>query len=86
MTGLRIAFYLFAYRPYGGLQWCFYRIVQLCAQRGHRVDVFTMEWQGPVPNGFYVHPLPVRQLRNHVRNKQFSTLHKHSTHDLRTHT
>jgi len=33
MTGLRIAFFMFAYRPFGGLQWDFYRITQLCAQR-----------------------------------------------------
>lgn len=84
MTGLSIAFYLFAYRPYGSLQWNFNRIVQLCAQCGHRVDVITMEWLGTVPDDFYVHLLPVRRLRNHVRNKQISTLHKHSTHDART--
>ena len=46
---MRLAFCLFAYRPYGGLQRDFYRIAQLCAERGHCIDVFTKEWQGKKP-------------------------------------
>ena len=57
MQSLRLAFCLFAYRPYGGLQRDFYRIAQVCAGRGHRVDVFTKEWQGDAPDNFKVHVL-----------------------------
>ena len=69
---LKIAFCLFAYRPFGGLQRDFYRIAQICAGRGHSIDVFTMEWQGDIPEGFNVHVLPVRRLRNHERSREFS--------------
>ena len=69
---LKIAFCLFAYRPFGGLQRDFYRIAQVCAGRGHSIDVFTMEWQGDIPEAFNVHVLPVRRLRNHERSREFS--------------
>ncbi|MGD8874763.1 MAG: glycosyltransferase family 4 protein, partial [Gammaproteobacteria bacterium] len=71
MTPLKLAFCLFAYRPYGGLQRDFYRIAQACAARGHRVDVYTREWQGAVPDNFNVQVLPVRGFRNHARNRHF---------------
>jgi len=71
---LKIAFCLFAYRPFGGLQRDFYRIAQVCAGRGHSVHVFTMEWQGDIPDGVDVHVLPVRRLRNHERSREFSQL------------
>jgi UDP-glucose:(heptosyl)LPS alpha-1,3-glucosyltransferase len=74
MWPLRLAFCLFAYRPYGGLQRDFYRIAQVCAARGHRVDVFTKEWQGTKPDNFNVHVLPVRGFRNHTRNRHFIRL------------
>lgn len=73
MPALKLAFCLFAYRPYGGLQRDFYRIAQVCAARGHRIDVFTKEWQGAVPENFNVHVLPVRGIRNHARNRRFIT-------------
>ena len=72
--GLKIAFCLFAYRPFGGLQRDFYRIARICAGRGHAVEVFTMEWQGDIPVDLEVHLLPVRRLRNHERSREFSQL------------
>ena len=71
MQVLKLAFCLFAYRPYGGLQRDFHRIAQACADRGHRVDVYTKEWQGRVPADFNVQVLPVRGFRNHARNRDF---------------
>jgi UDP-glucose:(heptosyl)LPS alpha-1,3-glucosyltransferase len=74
MPPLKLAFCLFAYRPYGGLQRDFYRVAQVCAGRGHRVDVYTREWQGTVPDNFNVHVLPARGFRNHARNRHFIKL------------
>ena len=71
---LNIAFCLFAYRPFGGLQRDFYRIAETCAARGHHIDVYTLEWQGTVPEAFNVQVLPVKRLRNHERSKQFAAL------------
>ena len=71
---LRLAFCLFAYRPYGGLQRDFLRIAKVCALRGHKIDVYTMQWQGSIPAAFNVHILPVRRIRNHQRDRHFCTL------------
>jgi UDP-glucose:(heptosyl)LPS alpha-1,3-glucosyltransferase len=71
MRALKLAFCLFAYRPYGGLQRDFYRIAQVCAARGHRIYVFTKEWTGLIPENFNVHVLPVHGIRNHARNLHF---------------
>ena len=78
---LKIAFCLFAYRPFGGLQRDFYRIAQVCAGRGHSIDVFTMEWHGDIPEGFNVHVLPIRRLRNHQRSREFSRQLAREIHD-----
>jgi UDP-glucose:(heptosyl)LPS alpha-1,3-glucosyltransferase len=69
---LKLAFCLFAYRPFRGLQRDFFHIARACAQRGHAVVVYTMEWRGPIPADFDVHLLPARQRRNHARSKGFA--------------
>ena len=71
---LRLAFCLFAYRPYGGLQRDFRRIAEVCALRGHKIDVYTMEWQGSIPEAFDVHIISVRRILNHHRSRHFCTL------------
>ncbi|MEE8428106.1 MAG: glycosyltransferase, partial [Gammaproteobacteria bacterium] len=66
-------FCLFAYRPYGGLQQSFLRIAESCRKRGHRIQVLTMEWQGPARDDMGIEVIPVRRLRNHARSKAFAT-------------
>ncbi len=48
---MKLAFCLFKYFPYGGLQRDFLGIAQACLDRGHQIDVYTFEWQGPRPDG-----------------------------------
>ena len=43
---MRLAFCLFRYFPYGGLQRDFVRIAQACRARGHSIDVYTLRWEG----------------------------------------
>jgi len=71
---VRLAFCLFKYFPFGGLQRDFRRIAETCRQRGHHIDVFTMAWQGPVPKPFNVHLLPVPGLTNPGRCRGFARL------------
>lgn len=52
---MKLAFVLFKYFPYGGLQRDFIRIAGLCRDLGHSVHVYTLAWEGPVPAGFQVH-------------------------------
>jgi UDP-glucose:(heptosyl)LPS alpha-1,3-glucosyltransferase len=69
---MKIVFCLFKYFPYGGLQRDFLRIAQECQRRGGSITVYTLSWEGPVPEGFDVRIVPVRALNNHRRVKKFS--------------
>lgn len=71
-TEMKLAFCLFKYFPYGGLQRDFFRIAEACLQRGHSIDVFVTSWEGKMPTGFNVQLLPVRSLSNHGRSLAFS--------------
>jgi len=48
--GSTVAFALFRYFPYGGLQRDFLRVAELCRQAGHQVKVLTTEWDGERPD------------------------------------
>ena len=41
-----VAFCLYKYFPFGGLQRDFMRIAQAVAARGHHVRVYTQSWAG----------------------------------------
>ncbi|TAN47553.1 MAG: glycosyltransferase [Methylococcaceae bacterium] len=57
---MKLAFVLFKYFPYGGLQRDFIRIAGLCRDRGHEIHVYTLAWQGAVPADFHVHVVKPR--------------------------
>jgi UDP-glucose:(heptosyl)LPS alpha-1,3-glucosyltransferase len=69
---MKIAFCLFKYFPYGGLQRDFLAIAAAALARGHEIDVYTLEWQGEIPQYFNVHVVPVKGWMNHTRCAQFS--------------
>ena len=66
-----IAFCLFKYFPFGGLQRDFLRIAQGCAEQGFAVRVYTLGWEGAVPADFDIVLVPDRGLTNHVRYKYY---------------
>ncbi len=68
---MQLAFTLFKYFPYGGLQRDFFRIALACQVRGHAIRVYTLEWQGDVPANFEVVLVPVTALTNHRRYEKF---------------
>lgn len=72
MSSMQIAFCLFKYFPFGGLQRDFLRIAQTCQQRGHSVHVYVMHWEGAIPRGFQVHYVHVKAFTNHGRAQAFS--------------
>ena len=73
-----LAFCLYKYFPFGGLQRDFLRIASECQARGYRVRVYTLSWQGPVPDGFEVMLVPVNAVTNHKRYERFSEwVHDH---------
>ncbi|UVE18310.1 glycosyltransferase family 4 protein [Pseudomonas sp. LS44] len=69
---MTLAFVLYKYFPFGGLQRDFLRIALECQQRGHAIRVYTMIWEGEVPDGFEVLVVPVKALFNHKRNEKFT--------------
>ena len=68
---LKLAFCLYKYFPYGGLQRDFIRIAKECQRRGHQIRVYTLIWRGDVPDGFEVVIVPVDALTNHTRYERF---------------
>ncbi len=68
---LSLAFCLYKYFPYGGLQRDFIRIAKACQNRGHLIRVYTLVWRGDIPDGFEVILVPVDALTNHTRYERF---------------
>ena len=69
---MQLAFILYKYFPFGGLQRDFMRIALECQRRGHAIRVYAMIWEGEVPDGFEVLIAPVKALFNHTRNERFT--------------
>lgn len=68
---MQLAFVLYKYFPFGGLQRDFMRIALECQARGHQIRVYTLIWRG-TPPGFEVLVAPVKALFNHRRNEKLS--------------
>jgi UDP-glucose:(heptosyl)LPS alpha-1,3-glucosyltransferase len=66
-----VAFCLFKYFPYGGLQSDFMRIAVACQKRGFNIVVYVRSWEGPVPDGFEVRTVPVKAFSNHGKAHQY---------------
>lgn len=69
---MKMAFALFNYFPYGGLQRNCINIARACHERGHEVHVFAGKWDGPVPAWLNRHLLPWQGLSNHARAQRFT--------------
>ena len=68
---MQLAFCLYKYFPFGGLQRDFLRIALACQARGHAVRVYALEWEGEIPNGFELVVVPVTALSNVRRYARF---------------
>lgn len=69
---MQLAFCLYKYFPYGGLQRDFLRIALECQQRGHAIRVYTLEWDGQKPEGFDVVVVPVKAISNHRLYRKYT--------------
>jgi len=67
-----LAFVLYKYFPFGGLQRDFLRIALECQRRGHVVRVYCLEWKGELPQGFELNIAPLWAFSSHKRNQKFS--------------
>lgn len=67
---MKIAFCLYQYFPYGGLQRDFMRIAQECLKQKHRVRVYVIYWQGDYPKNMDIIIVPIRAwLRKNLYQK-----------------
>ncbi|EFH1510107.1 TPA: lipopolysaccharide glucosyltransferase I [Escherichia coli] len=66
-----VAFCLYKYFPFGGLQRDFMRIASTVATRGHHVRVYTQSWEGDCPDAFELIRVPVKSHTNHGRNAEY---------------
>jgi UDP-glucose:(heptosyl)LPS alpha-1,3-glucosyltransferase len=69
---MKLAFCLFKYFPFGGMQRNFLRIAETCLKRGHEISVFTLDWQGERPQGLNVKILLMRGFFSHQRGASFA--------------
>jgi UDP-glucose:(heptosyl)LPS alpha-1,3-glucosyltransferase len=69
---VKLAFFLFKYFPYGGLERNFLRIALLARSRSHDVTVYTQEWQGEIPPELKVNVLPFSARSSHGRADEFA--------------
>ncbi|NMG37194.1 glycosyltransferase [Azoarcus sp. TTM-91] len=69
---MQLAFCLYKYFPYGGLQRDFLRIALACQARGHAIRVYHLEWNGEVPPGFELVKVPASGWSSIRRYARFS--------------
>ena len=71
---MKLAFFIFNYFPYGGLERNFLRIAEQAIDQGHSVDVYTMGWQGQRPqNSINIVLVPGHGYTNHGQCLSFIT-------------
>lgn len=68
-----MAFCLWKYFPLGGLQHDFLRTALRCQALGFRVRIYTLSWQGRIPDGMDVVVVPARGISNHRRYARFAS-------------
>lgn len=66
-----VAFCLYKYFPFGGLQRDFMCIASTVAARGYHVRVYTQSWEGDCPKAFELIQVPVKSHTNHGRNAEY---------------
>ena len=68
---MKLAFLLYKYFPYGGMQRDFRRFVEEVGSRGHSCRVYYINWQGETLPDVDMRQVPVRALTNQVRNERY---------------
>lgn len=69
---VRFAIVFFKYFPYGGLQRDALEIAHTLVERNHEVEIFTMSWQGEMPERIKIHIVSTSGWLNYRRYAQFS--------------
>lgn len=80
---LKFAFLIFKYFPFGGMQRDMLRIARKVASGGHQVEIFTISWNGDLPDGdIKVHVIPAQGIFNYTKYRRFiARAHQHIEQD-----
>ena len=68
---MKLAFLLYKYFPYGGLQRDLLRMVRECEARGHEIKIYLLV-KKDIPQDLNVTVVPVKALFNHTRYRRYS--------------
>lgn len=68
---MHLSFLIYSYFPFGGLQRDFLRVAKECLSRGHNITVYTLSWDGDIPDGINVILVPVSTRNRIKRNKAY---------------
>lgn len=75
---MKFVFILFKYFPFGGMQRDMLRTANNLVAMGHRVDIYTLSWEGDLPGaGITVHVIPVRAWFNYRKYQKFIEIVRH---------
>ncbi len=69
---MQLSFLIYSYFPFGGLQRDFLRIATECMSRGHKITVYTLSWDGDIPDGIDVILVPVTTGNRIKRNEAYT--------------
>ena len=69
---MQLAFTLFNYFPYGGLERDMLAVARTCAARGHDVTIYTQSWEGEKPADLSIVEVEAEGISNHGKNSEFA--------------
>ncbi len=68
---MKLAFCLYKFFPFGGMQRDFLRIAAACRDRGHDIRIYVLSWEGEPPEGMTVNTVPCSATTNHGRAREY---------------
>ena len=70
---MQLAFAIYKYFPYGGIQRDLLKISRACCRRGHQVRIYVIRWEAELPEAeLDVHIVPVEAVSNHRLYERFA--------------
>lgn len=70
---MKLAFCLYKYFPFGGLQRDLLRIAEACHRRGAQIRVYTFSWQGECPDWIELCEVPKQGWSSQGKNRHFTS-------------
>ena len=69
---MRIAFVIFKYFPFGGIQRDLMKVLREAQRRGHETKVYALRWEAQLPDDIEVVKLPIVGRTHHTQYDNFA--------------